>query len=330
MMRKFIIGGVGILFMAVVCYTAIDFRSLLYRPLLNGADNKKTLILKLDKNTSAVSFVRLLESQNLIRSPRMFMLYIRFNGFSKKLKAGIYEVKSGETVLQLLQKVLNADVLILPFRIVNGATQKNIESQLVNAPYLTTEPNVWKNISAEHPSAEGLLLADTYNYDAGSSSGQLLLRANGRLKQVLDKYWTNRDANLPYKTPYELLTAASIIEKEAAKPDERRLISGVLANRLRKRMQLQMDPTVIYGLGTQFNGKLTHQDLSIDSPYNTYLHYGLPPTPIAMVGEDAIDAAAHPTVTNYLYFVANGEGGHQFSETYVQQREAITKYRHRQ
>lgn len=329
-MRKFIIGGIGILLVAVTCYTALDFRSLLHRPLLSGTDATQTVILKLDKNTSAVSFVRLLERQNLVRSPRLFLLYIRLNGFSKKLKAGIYEVKSGETVLQLLQKILSADVLVLPFRIVNGTTQQNIESQLANLPYLTPEPNVWKNIAAEHPSAEGLILADTYNYDAGSSSGQLLLRANARLRQVLDKSWTNRDANLPYKTAYELLTAASIIEKEAAKPDERRLISGVLANRLRKRMQLQMDPTVIYALGPQFKSKLTHQDLSINSPYNTYLHYGLPPTPIAMVGEDAIDAAAHPTVTNYLYFVANGEGGHQFSETYVQQREAITKYRHRQ
>lgn len=183
------------------------------------------------------------------------------------------------------------------------------------------------NSKKNYPSAEGLLLADTYQYQGGSSSKALLEQAHRNLLNYLNISWTNRAANLPYKTPYELLIAASIIEKETAIAQERKLISGVMVNRLKKKMPLQMDPTVIYGLGNQYTGKLTHNDLLIESPYNSYLNRGLPPTPIAMVGKEAIDAAAHPQLSNYLYFVAKGDGTHQFSETYEQQKQAINQYR---
>lgn len=325
-MRKFTMSCALALLLMGGLIVALKFYSLLYRPLPIETTGTQSFIIQLDKNTSAVSFVYLLKRHKLIQSPRLFLLYIRLHGFSKQLKAGIYEVKVGETAREFLQRVLNGDVLMLPFRITDGTTQRNVATQLEHLPYLIQQPDDWSAIAVGHLSAEGLLLADTYHYEAGSKSAQLLLTAHAHLMQFLDKCWATRNKNLPYKTPYEMLIAASIIEKEASKADERRLISGIIMNRLLKRMPLQMDPTVIYALGAQFQGKLTHQDLSIDSPYNTYQHYGLPPTPIAMVGRDAIDAAAHPTVTQYLYFVADGSGGHHFSETYEQQRKAISEY----
>ena len=328
-MRKLTVSCALALLLMGGLITAFKLNHLLYQPLPKIANGTQPFIIQLNKNTSAVSFVYLLKRNQLIQSPRLLLLYIRLHGFSKHLKAGVYEIKAGETARQLLQHVLDGDVFVLPFRITDGTTQHNVTVQLEHLPYLTQQADDWAAIAAGHLSAEGLLLADTYHYEAGSRSAHLLLTAHTNLMQFLDKCWATRNANLPYKTPYEMLIAASIIEKEASKPDEKRLISGIIVNRLLKRMPLQMDPTVIYALGVQYKGKLTHQDLSIDSPYNTYKHYGLPPTPIAMVGRDAIDAAAHPTPTQYLYFVASGDGSHHFSETYVQQREAITEYMHR-
>ena len=213
-----------------------------------------------------------------------------------------------------------------PFRIIEGTTQAQVSTNLEHAVYLTYHENDWQAIAATFPSAEGLLLADTYLYDAGSQSSDLLQRAHKNLQQFLASSWQQRSSDLPYKTSYELLIAASILEKEAAKPREKRLIAGVIVNRLRKNMPLQMDPTVIYALGTHYTGKLSRDDLHIDSPYNTYRYRGLPPTPIAMVGKDAIDAAAHPEPTDYLYFVARGDGTHYFSVTYEQQKQAISRY----
>ena len=199
----------------------------------------------------------------------------------------------------------------------------------MQATHLEYHPEDWSSIQDHHINAEGLLLADTYQYNAGSTSKTLLKQAHHNLIQYLDGVWKSRDPNLPYKTPYELLTAASIIEKETALASERQLISGVVVNRLKKGMPLQMDPTVIYSLQEKYTGKLSHNDLQVDSPYNSYKHRGLPPGPIAMVGKDSINAAAHPQWSNYLYFVARGDGGHHFSETYVQQINAINKYQHK-
>jgi UPF0755 protein len=297
----------------------------LHRPLPKNANGKiPNTIIILEKNSTATSFVRDLHRLDLVRSPRLFLLYLRLFGYVHQLKAGVYEIKPGESILPLLNRVLAGDGLRLPFRVIEGSTQKSIQNQLTNLPYLTQQPNDWQLITKEHPSAEGLLLADTYQYDAGTESGQLLLTVHQNLMKYLVAAFKDRDPNLPYQNPYELLIAASIIEKEASKLQEKRLISGVLVNRLRQRMPLQMDPTVIYALGDHFQGRLTHADLSVNSPYNTYLHYGLPPTPIAMVGRDAIDAAAHPALTAYLYYVASGDGCHHFSKTYAEQRQAIT------
>lgn len=301
-----------------------DLYSLLAKPMVLG--NGKPITIVIDKNTSASVFTHTLKSKQLIQSSRLLLLLIRVKGLSHRLKAGIYQVIPGESAQQFLNRVVAGDVLVESFSIIEGTTLNQVKANLINAKFLKYDTNDWQAITLDHISPEGLLLADTYKYDAGSEAKYILRLANQNLLQYLDYCWQNRSPGLPYKSPYELLIAASILEKETALPTEKKLISGVLINRLKKYMPLQMDPTVIYALGEDYHGKLTHEDLAIDSPYNTYRYRGLPPTPIAMVGKVAIDAAAHPQMTNYLYFVAKGDGSHHFSVTYEEQRQAISRY----
>ncbi|PWY56013.1 endolytic transglycosylase MltG [Legionella qingyii] len=285
------------------------------------------VIITLDRTATASQFVKILKDKNLIRSDKMLLTMIRFSGLSSQLKAGVYQIQPGETAMQLVHRVVAGDVLTQNFTIIAGTTQQKISQDLLKAAYLNYRPEDWNSIKDNHPNAEGLLLADTYQYRGGSTGKSLLEHAHRNLVNYLTMSWVNRAPNLPYKNPYELLIAASIIEKETAIPQERKLISGVMLNRLNKNMPLQMDPTVIYGLGAAYTGKLSHDDLLIDTPYNSYHYRGLPPTPIAMVGKESLDAAAHPQLSNYLYFVAKGDGTHQFSETYQQQKQAINQYK---
>ena len=322
-LQLIVIFCVALLFVGFVI-VSFNFYRLFHQPMV--IEKNKSNLVRVDKFTSASSFVHLLKSQHLIQSERLFLALIRMQGLSHRLKAGIYQIKEGESAHAFLYRVTEGDVLTVSFSIIDGTTQAQVSHALASAAYLVYHATDWSTIAGTHPSAEGLLLADTYHYDAGSQSIHLLALAHTKLQQFLEYSWQNRIPLLPYKTPYEMLIAASIIEKEAAKPREKRLISGVIINRLRKNMPLQMDPTVVYALGSQYKGKLTREDLHIDSPYNSYRYRGLPPTPIAMVGKDAIDAAAHPEITDFLYFVATGDGSHYFSVTYDQQKQAVARY----
>lgn len=308
------------------------------------------VIIRVEKSTTAKAFVRTLYAKHLIKSDKLLLVLIRGLGLQKKLKAGVYQVSANETLSKFLSRVVSGDVLTEKFRIIEGTTQKQVASNLSKAPFLNYQAANWSSIKAsdicaqdtnsnksigkdissfvcetnlKKPSLEGSLLADTYTYDAMSDGSSLISRAHENLKKYLLYSWQHRSPNLPYKNPYELLVVASILEKETASYEERRLISGVVINRLQKHMPLQMDPTVIYALGESYLGHLTHDSLKVDSPYNSYLHRGLPPGPIAMVGRDAIDASAHPTVTNYLYFVAKADGSHEFSTNYAAHKLAI-------
>ncbi len=289
-------------------------------------DSSTSITIILDRNITASSFVHILDSKNLIRSPRLFLALIRFQGLAEHLKAGIYQIKPEETAQQFLKKVEAGQVMVQSFRIIDGSNLNQVIAKLEIAPFLNYNKDDWNSITADYNSAEGLLLADTYNYNAGSEAKPLLRLANQKLKEYLEESWKNRSPNLPYTSAYELLIAASILEKESSLAEERKIISGVIINRINKKMPLQMDPTVIYALGELYKGKLSHENMSVNSPYNTYIHRGLPPTPIAMVGKKAIDAAAHPLPSNYLYFVAKGDGSHQFSSTYEEQKEAIFRF----
>ncbi len=316
-----------VLSLIVVSLLSYEVYQLSAEPMLAQTSNPITIIV--DRNLSAADFVNMLESKQAIRSNRLFLALIRFKGLSNHLKAGIYQITPGESALQFLDKVAAGKVLVESFRIIEGTTLNQVTEHLQNAPYLNYKPSDWLPITRNHANAEGLLLADTYNYNAGSKARFLLRLANQKLQEYLNSSWENRSPELPYKSPYQLLIAASILEKEASTLAEKRIISGVIVNRINKNMPLQMDPTVIYALSQNYHGKLTHDDMSINSPYNTYLHHGLPPTPIAMVGKEAIDAAAHPQITNYLYYVAKGDGTHHFSATYEEQKEAIARYKNK-
>ena len=297
---------------------------MIYRPI--PVQNHESVIIRVDKSTTATALVRLMYAQGWIHSVRLWSYLIRMQDISGKLRAGVYQVQSGESVQHLLQRIVAGDVLRKNFKIRPGSTVSQISEDLQTAPYLDYQANDWSKLRAQHAIPEGLLLADTYMYDAGSAGQALLQRANVQLDKVLTKAWQKRNPILPYQNPYELLIVASILEKEAALPQERRLISGVILNRLKNHMLLQMDPTVIYALGEAYQGTLNHQQMTIDSPYNTYRYKGLPPTPIAMVSADAIDAASQPEVSSYLYFVAKGDGTHEFTTTYAKHREAINQY----
>ncbi|MBI2786498.1 MAG: endolytic transglycosylase MltG [Legionella longbeachae] len=324
--KKWVFYVVALFFMSFLFVSLIAYKQLT-APIIPKQGS--AIVIRLDRAASASQFVQTLKNKNLIRSSKPLLIIIRLSGLSSQLKAGIYQLNPGETAIQLLHRVVAGDVLTQNFTIIAGTTQQKVTQGLMAAEYLNYHPEDWNVIRGNHTNAEGLLLADTYQYLGGSSSKSILKQAHQNLINYLNMSWANRGSNLPYKDPYELLIAASIIEKETAVAQERQLISGVMVNRLNKKMPLQMDPTIIYGLGTAYTGKLTHNDMQIDTPYNSYRYRGLPPTPIAMVSKEALDAAAHPQLSNYLYFVAKGDGTHQFSETYQQQKQAIHQYQHK-
>jgi UPF0755 protein len=312
--------------LSTVLTTLIGFElyRIIYRPI--PVQSSEAVIIRVEKSTTANALIRTMHAQGWIGSVRLWTWVIRLQGLSGKLRAGIYQIQNGESAQQLLKRIVAGDVLRQSFMIRPGTTVNQISKDLQNAPYLIYQEKDWLALKPFHADPEGLLLADTYVYDAGSNGTSLLERAHAELDKVLTKAWQTRQSNLPYQNAYELLIAASILEKEAALPQERRLISGVIINRLKSHMFLQMDPTVIYALGNAYQGTLTHQDMLTDSPYNTYRYKGLPPTPIAMVSADAIDAASHPELSSYLYFVAKGDGTHEFHKTYEAHREAIRQY----
>ncbi|MFY7697667.1 MAG: endolytic transglycosylase MltG [Legionella sp.] len=319
---KYLFFVLGLLVFLALCAFGGVYR-VMHAPLLLG---NQTIIIEIKKNQPAFTVVNTLKKMHLIKHERLIRFYIRIKGIATQLKAGIYQIKPGENAQQFLKKLVTGDVWRLPFTIIEGTTQQQVSKKFQSVPYLNYSDVDWQAIMDDHLNAEGLLLADTYYYQADGVAKDILYQANKRLNKVLAENWKNRSPGLPFKSPYDLLIAASIIEKEASLQQEKKLIAGVLVNRLRLHMRLQMDPTIIYGLGSMYTGKLSRADMRLDSSYNTYLHGGLPPTPIAMVGKDAINAAAHPQVSNYLFYVAKGDGSHFFSTNYAAQRQAISRY----
>jgi len=208
--------------------------------------------------------------------------------------------------------------------IVNGNTHISVSDDQTYDRF--KQPGIVDNSVYPNAALEGMFFPDTYHFSAGSNVNTILTRANDKLRLVLEKHWQTRQKNLPLSSPYQALVLASIIEKETAIASERKTIASVFVNRLRKRMRLQTDPTVIYGAGASYDGDITRAHLRDKNPYNTYRIKGLPPTPIAMVSEQAIIAALQPSNTPYLYFVAAGDGGHYFSKTLKEHNKAVRRY----
>lgn len=248
------------------------------------------------------------------------------------IKAGSYEVEAGLTPLALLAKLTRGDVSQAELAIIEGWNFRQLRAALDRHPDLRhdsaglSDAELLARIgsTASHP--EGLFFPDTYLFSRRSSDLDVLRRAHRHMLEVLDREWARRAGGLPYKTPYQALTMASIVEKETGQAADRPMVASVFVNRLNSGMLLQTDPTVIYGLGEAFDGNLRKRDLLADTVYNTYTRPGLPPTPIALPGVAALRAALNPPATDYLYFVARGDGSSEFSRTLDEHNRAVAQY----
>jgi len=284
--------------------------------------------------SSFSSVTRQLVENEVIENDRLLRLYARWSGAAGAIQAGEYLIRPGATPKSLLQQFTSGAVRLYSFTIIEGWNSRDLLTALhaTDAVSASMTDEDWPGLlsdlgaSAVHP--EGLFLPETYRFPRNTTDRELLMQAYGLMQTVLADEWRERDEAAPVTTPYEALILASIIEKETARVDERKRIAGVFARRLEKRMRLQTDPTVIYGLGPQFNGNLTRRDLRTDTPYNTYTRSGLPPTPIAMPGRAAINAALNPAPGKELYFVATGlgDGSHSFSTTKAEHDAAVATY----
>lgn len=279
-----------------------------------------------------------LHDQGLLQFPSLFSLLGRFSPKSSQLRAGSYLFEAPVAPYDLYTILFRGSAQQHEVTLVEGYTLKQIRETLNSEPALKHELSGMDDravldrlkmdlpLPETYPIPEGLFRADTYFYASGTSDLAILERAHRLLKLDLDQFWKTREPNLPFADSYQALILASIVERETAQVQERPLIAGVFINRLRIGMRLQTDPTVIYGMGPRYQGKLHHADLLADTPWNTYTRGGLPPTPIGLASRDALRAVLHPAATRALYFVARGNGYHQFSDNLIDHERAVNQY----
>lgn len=278
------------------------------------------------------SLARKLYTLGVLHNAWDLILLARLQGRTRHIQAGEYRIPAGLSVAGLLSMLVRGQVLLYDFVIVPGTTFAEIIFRLDhNSVFRPTLKGLsGRAIMAKlgHPGQypEGLFAPDTYAFARGIPNIAVLRQAYTEMQRRLNREWQGRAKNLPLKTPYQALILASIIEKETAIPEERKKVAGVFIRRLEHGMHLDADPTVIYGLGRLYHGAITRADLRRDTAYNTYLHYGLPPTPICMPSLASIHAALHPGRGKSLYFVAKGDGTHVFSDTLAEQKAMIKKY----
>ena len=330
--RVIIAASIGVAALIVVAIGfAVSYQSFLSSPLTVPEEG---LEFSIPSGTAFSTVASRLESDGVIERASWLKLHGRLTGKAERIQAGEYRIAPGTTPAEFVDQLTSGDVILHSFTIVEGWNRWELMAALKAETRLvaTLDEDDWPaflaEIGADAESPEGLFLPETYRFPANTSDRELLKQAHELLQETLEAEWEARATALPYDTPYEALIMASIIEKETAKADERPQIAGVFVRRLGKRMRLQTDPTVIYGIGPEFNGDLTRRDLRSDTPYNTYTRGGLPPTPIAMAGRAAINAALHPEDGDALYFVATGlgDGSHAFSATREEHDRAVQAY----
>ena len=307
------------------------YRDFLQTP-LNLPDQGTVLMVENGTNLKRVA--QDLQQRGVLSNADFLYWYARLNNQAQHIRAGEYLVTPGTTPPQLLVQLIAGKSISHSLTLLEGWTFKQVLAAVRNNPVLAHELGEDLNteqIMAElgHPDEdpEGRFFPDTYLFPRGTTDKQFLQRAYATMDQQLQEAWAARNQErIEVQTPYQALILASIIEKETGVPEERREIAGVFTRRLRKGMKLQTDPTVIYGMGDRYKGNIRLSDLREDTPYNTYVHTGLPPTPICMPGRAAIDAAIDPKQGSALYFVATGDGRHVFSATLEQHNAAVRKY----
>lgn len=265
-------------------------------------------------------------------NPTLFVLLARLTGDAGRIKAGSYELKPNTTPRGLLTQLVRGEFAQEAVTIIEGWSFKQMRQAISSHTRLKhdtvklTDAELMAKISTEYKNPEGLFFPDTYLFAKGSSEIEIYRRAHQAMLDHLNEAWEKRNKALPYKTPYEALIMASIVEKETGQKSERTMIAGVFVNRLRTGMLLQTDPTVIYGMGDAFVGKIAKKDLLTDTPYNTYTRGGLPPTPISLPGLQSLQAALAPAETPALYFVSRGDGTSQFSSNLPDHNRAVNRY----
>jgi len=278
------------------------------------------------------SIANQLVTQGVLKEPWRFIFLAKLLHKEQYLQAGSYTLNKNISPYQLLLSLNHGKTTQGSITFIEGRTFEQMRQKLaVNDAVKQSidglpEAEILKLIGSPYTVAEGLFFPDTFYFDRNTADIELLKISYNAMQSKLEKAWQGREQNLPYKNSYQALVMASIIEKETGKASERPMIASVFVNRLRIGMRLQTDPTVIYGMGIRFDGNIRKKDLSIDTPYNTYTRSGLPPTPIAMPGLAAIEAALHPAKTKALYFVGKGDGSHEFSNNLVEHNRAVVKY----
>lgn len=265
-------------------------------------------------------------------NPLLFEMLARVSGKGSKLKAGSYELKPGSTPLRLLDQLVRGEFAQEALSIIEGWTFNQMRQAIAAHPALKhdtvqlTDTELLAKVTPDYKMPEGLFFPDTFLFAKGASDLQIYKQSHELLLKRLNESWGKRDLSLPYKTPYDALIMASIVEKETGKKSERDLIAGVFVNRLKIGMLLQTDPTVIYGMGDKYKGQIRKRDLVADTPYNTYTRAGLPPTPIALPGSASLAAALNPAKTEALYFVSRNDGTSQFSNNLDDHNRAVNKF----
>lgn len=303
------------------------------RPILD--EGQPSIEFTIAQGSSLRSSMRQIENAGVPAHPLMLTALAQLTGNSTKLKAGTYELKPGTSPLRLIQQLVRGEFAQEALVIIEGWTFAQMRAEIDAHPGLKHETlgmsdrELMTKISSEYTMPEGLFYPDTYMFAKNSSDLQIYRQAHRLMLKKLDTEWQQRDTSLPYATPYQALTMASIIEKETGRKSERDMIAAVFVNRLRVGMPLQTDPTVIYGMGESFKGNIRRKDLLTDTPHNTYTRPGLPPTPISLPGAESLHAALHPANSNALYFVARGDGTSQFSSNLADHNNAVNKYQRR-
>jgi UPF0755 protein len=300
-----------------------------HSPLQLGAP---TVEVTIPPGSSLRTAARAIAQAGVDLRPWAFEALGRVAGKPSDIKAGQYEVPAGMTPRQLLAKLERGEVLLTEIVFIEGWSFRQLRDALDAHPGVRhdtaglTDAEVMRRLQAPNDIPEGLFFPDTYRFAKGASDLEILRQAHRAMAKRLDAAWGRRQSDLPLASPYEALILASIVEKETGRGDDRAMVAGVLVNRLRHGMKLQVDPTVIYGLGNAFDGNLRKRDLVADTPYNTYTRGGLPPTPIALPGLASLEAVMNPARTEALYFVARGDGTSEFSRTLEEHNRAVAKY----
>nr|WP_215730853.1 endolytic transglycosylase MltG [Pseudomonas lalucatii] len=312
----------------LLVFAAWQQHEALHQPLRLGDER----LLEVPAGATPGGVLNRLQAEGVLQDAFWLRLYWRFNLRGQPLHSGEYRLTPGQTVNDMLVQWRRGDVVQYSLTLVEGWNFRQVRAALEREAKLESslaglsDAQLMERLGLPGVNPEGRFFPDTYRYVRGTSDLDLLRQAYARLERVLAEEWAGRAEGLPYGEPYEALIMASMIEKETGVPEERGAIAGVFVRRLRSGMRLQTDPTVIYGLGERYNGKLSRAHLREPTPYNTYVIDGMPPTPIALVGREAIHAALHPVAGKSLYFVARGDGSHVFSETLEAHNRAVRAY----